>query len=228
MAELAADAVWMLKDEFSDADLISALETLYQNAERRHALSRRARQVIADGHAPQTCAQLYAEAIEAFHAAGRTGLPALLDAVAATPPRPGEAGCRVLSRAIAQSLPTRRPARQLLLDISATYRTDLKTGIERVARALILAFLERPEGFRIEPVYLSDEGGVWHYRYARQFTLDLLGCPREALADDAAELQAGDVLLGLDNSGHRLIEAEAAGLFADYRNRGIAVYFYGP
>jgi glycosyltransferase involved in cell wall biosynthesis len=38
-------------------------------------------------------------------------------------------------------------------------------------------------------------------------------------------LQAGDVLLGLDNSGHRLIEAAAAGLFADYRNRGVAVYF---
>jgi glycosyltransferase involved in cell wall biosynthesis len=38
-------------------------------------------------------------------------------------------------------------------------------------------------------------------------------------------LQAGDVLLGLDNSGHRLIEAEAAGLFANYRNRGVSVYF---
>ena len=39
------------------------------------------------------------------------------------------------------------------------------------------------------------------------------------------EPQAGDLLLGVDNSGQRLVEAEAAGLFADYRNRGVAVYF---
>ena len=31
--------------------------------------------------------------------------------------------------------------------------------------------------------------------------------------------------LGSTIPGHRLIEAEAAGLFADYRNRGVSVYF---
>ena len=226
VAELPSDAVWMLDDEFSNADLTTALETLYQNADKRDALSRRAREVIAARHAPEICAKQYAEAIEAFYAAARTGLRASLDAIAATPPRPDEAGCRALARAIALSLPTKRPARQLLLDVSATCRSELKTGIERVARALTIAFLEKPpEGFRIEPVYLSDEGGAWHYRYARRFTLDLLGCPPEALSDEVVEMQAGDVLLGLDNSGHKLIEAEAAGLFADYRNRGVSVYF---
>jgi hypothetical protein len=91
---------------------------------------------------------------------------------------------------------------------------------------LTLAFLEKPpDGFHIEPVYLSNEGGAWHYRYARRFTLDLLGCPPDALADDAVEPEAGDLLLGVDNSGHRLVEAEAADLFADYRNRGVAIYF---
>jgi glycosyltransferase involved in cell wall biosynthesis len=226
LAELPPGAVWMLDDDFSSADLITALETLHRNRDRRDALSRKARELIATRHAPEICAQNYAEAIEGFYAAARTGLPALLDAIAATPPRPDEVGCRALARAIAQSVPTKQAARQLLLDVSETCRTDLKTGIERVARALIVAFLERPPGdFRIEPVYLSDDGGAWHYRYARRFTLNLLGCPSDALADEAVELQAGDVVLGLDNSGHRLIEAEAAGLFADYRNRGLAVYF---
>ena len=224
--ELPTDAVWTLDDEFSDVDLIAGLETLHQDADKRNAMSRSAREVIATHHAPENCARLYAEAIEAFYVEGRTGLPALLDAVAATPPRPDEVGCRALAKAIARSLPTKRPVRQLLLDVSATCRTKLRTGIERVTRALVLAFLENPpKGFRIEPVYLTDESGVWHYRYARRFTLDLLVCSPDALADDAAELQAGDVLLALDNSGHKLIEAEAAGLFADYRNRGVAVYF---
>lgn len=226
VAELPADAVWMLEDEFSNADLIAALEALHQNADKRDALSRYAWDLIATRHAPETCARQYAEAIEAFYAATRTDLPALLDAIAVSPPRPDEAGCRALAQAIALSLPTKRPSRQLLLDVSATCRSELKTGIERVARALTVAFLEKPpEGFRIEPVYLDDDGGEWRYRYARRFTLHLLGCPPEALTDDAVEVQAGDVLLGLDNSGHRLIEAEAAGLFTDYRNRGVAVYF---
>lgn len=133
---------------------------------------------------------------------------------------------RALSAALIQSVPAKGPARQFLLDVSATCRNDLKTGIERVARALMLAFLERPpEGFRVEPVYLSDNGGAWHYRYARRFTLDLLDCPADAITDDPVAVQAGDVLLGLDFSGPMLVEAAATGLYSDYRNRGIAVYF---
>ena len=213
-------------DKFSNADLVTALEVLHQNPDRREALRRKAREVIATRHAPENCARHYAEAIEAFYIDARTRLPALLDAIAITPPRPNKVECRALSQAIARSLPSRKPARQLLLDVSATTSTKLKTGIERAARALTLAFLERPpDGFRVEPVYLSDEGGAWHYRYARRFTLDLLGCPPDSLADDAVESQAGDLLLGLDNSGQRLVEAEAAGLLADYRNRGVAVHF---
>ena len=45
------------------------------------------------------------------------------------------------------------------------------------------------------------------------------------MADTAAELQAGDIVLGLDHSGRELVEAEAAGLIADCRRRGVAVYF---
>jgi len=226
MAELPADAVCMLNDEFSDADLIAALEMLHQNPAERDALRRRGRKVIATGHAPEICARHYAEAIEAFYAAGRTSVHALVDAVAAIPPLPDETDCRLLSRAIAKSLPTKRPTRQLLLDITASHSTELKTGIERAARALILALLEKPpEGFRVEPVYLTDKGGFWHYRHASRFTMDLLGCPRAALSDDAAELQAGDVVLGLDNSVYWLIDADADGLFAELRRRGLSVYF---
>jgi glycosyltransferase involved in cell wall biosynthesis len=226
LAELPGDAVWMLDDKFSNADLVTALEMLHQNPDRRDALSRKAREVIATHHAPENCARHYAEAIEAFYIDAGTRLPALLDAVAATPPPPNKVECRSLAQAIARSLPSKRPARQFLLDVSATTSTKLKTGIERVARALTLAFLmSPPDGFRVEPVYLSNKGGAWHYRYACRFTLDLLGCPPDSLAEDAVEPQVGDLLLGLDNSGQRLVEAEAAGLLADYRNRGVAVHF---
>ena len=48
---------------------------------------------------------------------------------------------------------------------------------------------------------------------------------RHPLADVAAELQTGDVVLGLDHSGRSLVEAEAAGLIADCRRRGVATFF---
>ena len=118
------DAVWMLDDKFSNADLVTALEVLHQNPDQRDALSRRAREVIATRHAPETCARHYAEAIEAFYVDARTRLPALLDAIATTPPRPNKVECRALSQAIARSLPSKTPARQLLLDVSATIRTE--------------------------------------------------------------------------------------------------------
>jgi glycosyltransferase involved in cell wall biosynthesis len=130
LAELPADAVWMLDDKFSDADLVTALEVLHQNPDKRDALSGRAREVIKTRHAPENCARHYAEAIEAFYVGARTRLPALLDAIAATPPRPNKVECRALSQAIARSLPSKRSARQLLLDVSATSSTKLKTGID--------------------------------------------------------------------------------------------------
>ncbi len=226
MADLDENAVCKLPDEFTDAQLIEALETLWKDAELRNRLGARGQAIIVEKHDPRTCAAQYYEAIEQFSIRAASGTRALASAIAGIEYTPDDRELIRIAEVIARNMPLPLNAQQLLLDISATCHNELKTGIERVARALTLAFLEGPpEGFRIEPVYLSDEGGAWHYRYARRFTLDLLGCPPDALADDAVELQAGDVLLGLDNSGHRMIQAEAAGLFADYRNRGVAVYF---
>ena len=128
--------------------------------------------------------------------------------------RRNEATDRILSETTGQVVPKERLPRQLLLDVSETCRTELKTGIERVTRALVLAFLESPPlGFRVEPVYLAQAGGLWHYRAARRFTRDLLGRPSDEFNDPLVKPQAGDVLLALDNSGDRIIAAEAAGLY---------------
>lgn len=227
MGELPTDAVWMLPDEFEQGSLREALEILWRDDARRSAIGSRARSVIRERHAPDVCAMRYAEAIEGFHARARTGADALVEAIAGTGARPeGDAQLAVLAQAVAQSLPGARPARQLLVDVSATCRNDLKTGIERVARAVTMALLESPPpGYRIEPVYLSEEGGRWHYRYARRFTLNLLECEPEALVDEIVEPHNGDLLLGVDLSGDVLVNADAAGLLQAYRDLGVTVYF---
>ncbi len=227
MADLPSDAVWMLPDAFEDGALIEALEVLWQSAERRLSLGRRAQEVILTHHSPQACAAQYRNAIELFHTRSQSDVRSLVKTIAHLDDYcPTEGECRALAQAIAQSLPAKQPAKQLLLDISATCRTDLKTGIERVVRALLMALLDSPPvGFRVEPVYLAEEGGVWQYRYARGYTLGLLECPPDVLFDEVVEARNGDVLLGLDLSGRMLIEASAAGLFTRYQNEGLTLYF---
>ncbi|UOA09520.1 glycosyltransferase [Methylobacter sp. S3L5C] len=227
MADLSSDTVWVLPDIFEDHQLVEALETLWHNDEKRSGLGQRAQEIIRTRHAPDSCAEQYVEAIEQFYARSQCGTHALDKAIVKIEGySPTDAEYRIIAQNIAQSLPAKQPLRQLLLDISTTCQTDLKTGIERVARAMVMGMLKSPPaGFRVEPVYLSNEGGAWHYRYASRYTLGLLDCPADELFDEVVEPQNGDLLLGLDLSGQILIEAEAAGLFTCYRNAGVKVHF---
>ena len=226
MADLPHEALRILPDEFNDEQLVEALEFLWKDKQERVRLGLRARDIIHTIHAPDACAERYADAIEAFHAQSQYDAHSAVAAVAALETfRPSDDECCALARAIALSFPLKQPARSLLLDVSATSTNGLSTGIERVARAMVMAMLDAPPaGFRVEPVYLSREGGAWHYRYARRFTLGLLDCPLDVLDDSAVEPHNGDVLLCLDLSGKTLVEADAAGLYSGLRNEGVAVY----
>lgn len=226
MAELDRESVWMLPDEFDDAELVDALESLWNSPAQRHSVGQDARKRILEHHSTAQCARQYAEAIESFYALTTNGLPALIQQLANTPEfRPTATDLLQLAAVIGGNHPLPRLAKRLYLDVTATCRNDLKTGIERVARALVMALIESPpDGHRIEPVYLHQEDGVWCHRHARHYTLELLGCPADALEDEIVEPEAGDVLLGLDLSGDMLILAEQSGLFREYRNRGVLVY----
>lgn len=226
MAELDPSTVWLLQDEFDNNALVEALEELWRSPDRRRSLGEQARKLISDQHAPDACARQYAEAIEAFHMRKAHKLQALIPSIARVMNN-NSSDNDLLALASALSLNNHQSgsSKRLYLDSTATSRNDLKTGIERVVRALTLALLEAPpEGFRIEPVYLSEENGKWVYRYARRYSLGLLGCQMDSFVDDIIEPTAGDVLLGLDLSGDSMIRAGQSGLYKDLRNHGIFVY----
>ena len=67
MAELADDTVWKLPDEFKDADLITAMEILYQNASKRQQLGTKAQEIISTRHSPENCVNQYVQAIETMY-----------------------------------------------------------------------------------------------------------------------------------------------------------------
>lgn len=227
MAELPNDTVWMLPDTFDDHALRSALEQLWRSPEQRSVLGDKAREHIQKHHGPEPCALQYAHAIETAHARSAYGLQGLLEALARQKNfAPSEAELLALAAQLARNHPQPRPAKRLYLDITATHRNDLKTGIERVVRAFLMALLVAPpQGYRVEPVYLQSHQGAWHYCYARRYTLQLLNCPVDALADEPVSPEPGDLLLGMDLSGDMLVQAAQAGLLQDYQQQGMQVYW---
>lgn len=227
MGDLPRDGVWMLPESFEDAELVDAMEMLWRSPERRRTLGERAREIILEQHDPQACARSYTVAIERFHERNeRAGRGPLIERLAKLPlPREPERLADV-ARAVAESLPLPRPARTLFFDVSVTSRTDLRTGIERVSRALLNEFVHAPPGgFRVEPMYLSNEGGRWHYRYARRFTLRMFGCPDNFLFDEPIEPQAGDVFFCADLAADMVAQAEADGVYEQLQIAGVNVSF---
>ncbi|MFA0405731.1 glycosyltransferase [Vibrio sp. 10N.222.52.C12] len=68
MSELSKDAVLMLNDEFTQSDLVNALESLYLDETKRKILSDNAISVINKTHSPERCANQYTKAIESSYA----------------------------------------------------------------------------------------------------------------------------------------------------------------
>jgi len=115
--------------------------------------------------------------------------------------------------------------KQLLIDVSEISRVDAKSGIQRVVRAQLVELLNSPpDGFRVEPIYLSDEGGYWHYRYARKFTSNILRLENVNLEDEAIDFYEGDIFYAPDL--HPLvIEANKAGLYKKMRAKNVSINF---
>lgn len=227
MADLPGDAIWRLPDEFNDTELITALESLWENPARREELGTAAQHLIHTRHHPDACATQYAAAIEKAYQYADTDLHALLRSLANTHEIPAtEEVMQRLAQSIALSSPARPALRQLLVDVSAISRNDLQTGIERVVRAQLYELLQNPPtGFRIEPVYLSSEGGMPHYRYARNYTLQLLSIELAGMDESPVDIASGDIFYSPDYYPTGTIEAAGVGLYADWRARGVDVNF---
>lgn len=89
--------------------------------------------------------------------------------------------------------------RQLLVDISVIYRTDARTGIQRVVRSLLLQLVENPpSGYDVRPIYAT----VKHkYCYANSNIFDP-SWKVESSNLNYVSAQAGDLFLALDLAAH--------------------------
>ncbi|WP_419569504.1 glycosyltransferase [Rheinheimera sp.] len=226
MAYIAEDLVLKLDDDFATEHLTTAMEYLRSSESECKMLGKKAQDYLCEVHDPVRCAALYSEHIERFYQ--QFNMDHLIGALAAEcSSEAAQLSLIALAKKLSLNFPRKTPGKTLYLDVSAVARTDLKTGIQRVVRAILLALIESPPaGYRVEPVYISDANGEWHMRYARHYTLGLLNCPQGWIDDDTVEAQAGDIFLGLDLSCGYVIESERnSHLFQQLMNRGVKVSF---
>ena len=221
LAEIPDDAAIKLPLECNVGDLQMALDALAGDDERRRRLALAARRLIATRHRPHDVANAYASAIERFARDGpRSRYARSVDRLSTivVEHRLDDADTQAITRTIAANLP--RPGdRQLLVDVTPLVDTDLRTGIERVSRAIVQAFIDSPpNGLRVEPIRFVDGRFV----YARRFMARWIGL---AAAEDDFEVEprSGDCFIGLAWSPHAVVIGQD--VLRRYRDIGVAVNF---
>ena len=221
MAELDQDTVWMLPDEFDDSQLVDALTTLQSESQRRVDLGKKAREVIAKRHDPCCCAAMYANAIEDYYHQSAVSIPSLVAAIAEQAVLPSSEWPSVAA-CLAGNVPQTFRRKKLLVDVSALVQTDLKTGIERVVRSILMHWLLNPPlGWQVEPVYATMEADG--FRYARRYTSCFLGVSVDWVDDEIVEVYPGDKYLGLDHQPYIMLRQFA--VLQDWHRRGVAIHF---
>ncbi|MDP3670740.1 MAG: glycosyltransferase [Telluria sp.] len=221
-AEIGDEVLYKLPDAFEPQALGAALARLQRDGALRDRLSAAALAHMQAHHTPQAVGQQYVDAIEHFaHHSAHSHYRALLESIGALEGEPADSDLADAAHAIAANQPPRGP-RQLLVDVSAVVQSDIKTGIQRVVRSVLLAMIAAPPaGFRIEPVY--SHGGNRSYQYARRFTLGMVGEAELAMEDAPIEVRRGDVFLGLDLFTNGTSQNQA--LLQDMRDHGVGIYF---
>jgi FkbM family methyltransferase len=226
-AELPTNSVWMLNDDFQNAELVEAIEVLWKDEVGRKSLGESGQNMIHTLHDPKTCAVQYMHAIENNYAENQKVEDSLLQLLKSqSQPVCSEEELLKVAIDIAQMQPRKTNIKNLLIDVSAIHRNDLKTGIQRVVRALVWSLIQNPPaGYRIEPIYFSDDAGHWHYRCAREWTSGVLGINGKWMSDEPVDYANGDVLLVADFTSALAVEAERGGVYKRLKEYGVQIHF---
>lgn len=222
MADLPDSAVWKLPDEFDNAQLVEALESLWRDEHRRKTLSLHAKETVHTHHAPRACSDHYARSIESMYRTSTVNLKNLTTKLASISDVPEtDSQWTLVASTVALSTSPKFQSRQFFVDISELVCRDSGTGIQRMVREILAELINSPPlGFRIEPIYATPDEG---YRYARKFTLRFLNCPDSFLVDEPIEFNAGDIFLGLDFRPEVVLRHDI--FYTQLRNHGVQVQF---
>jgi glycosyltransferase involved in cell wall biosynthesis len=203
MAELPSTTVKMLDDDFTVESLKQSLFQLFEDEIQRNLLSLNARNYVQTIHQPRKCASSYNSVIEKSYRS-REYTQNVVNSINQFKNEIGRDYICELAHAINVTFPNRFRRKRIFLDVSALVLHDLKTGIQRVVRAIINNVIkECPAGFHVELVYANTESQG--YFYAHNFFARTFNVPNIFGTDSAIHYQKGDIFVGLDLHQHVVI-----------------------
>ncbi|GAB5450761.1 MAG: hypothetical protein Hals2KO_10890 [Halioglobus sp.] len=231
MAEFPDDTVVKVADDFSHTELAEALQTALVSFSENNRTGARARQHVADCHAPEKVVESYIAHMEAMYqhdeasVENRHALSALASSNSNT------WGTALWQRVcqISELTATTSPrmiapeTEQLLVDISARHYSEPQ-GLSRCMSDHLLFHILQDNDlpYRVEPVYWEKSSGK--FRYARSFASNLLQVEPLEIYDDPVEIRSGDVYLGLDAASCTTGANQAACVLQRWREHGVSIF----
>jgi len=221
MADLDAEVVYMLPDEFENQELSLALEELWRDKVMRREIGNAAKDIIKTKHNPQYCAQLYKNSIENFYEKNIFNINKILASLASKLEHVDRQSLLLLSEAIAKTFPKAGLRKTLFVDISALLQQDEDRYKNDTLRNLLKDLLDDPpRGWVIEPVYATE---TFTYRYARKYITKLLEISNQNFVDEPIDYMQGDVFFGLDICPN--IQGLHSSFYQSLRQQGVSVKF---
>lgn len=221
LSELPEGIVYKITENFTDAELVTAVNTLFKNQSLRYQLSENALEYIKRHH-PSHVANEYKKVINHFINHNPNYMEKhLINDLAEN--NHFELEAKNLLSTVTTMASNRLPLglNQILVDISILINSDEKTGIQRVVRSILVSLLHNPpSNFRIEPIYFKITGQYFH---ARRYITDILGLEKNILEDSILEINSGDIFLGLDFCPTSIPQSKAT--LQDWRVKGVKLYF---
>lgn len=218
MAELPTDSLVLLDDEFSDTQLTNALQTLINQPNVRKELGASARRFIEQNHAPAVCVKTFIECLNPTSLKPEAHIQKLLHTINYTDL--SKTDLVQTSHSLDITFPSTPNQPTLYLDITNTFKQDLKTGIERYAKAMLKSLIESSQtDWYIQPVVLKPKQNGWGYYSAGQQTLALFDLSCELTPSWQAP-KKGDVVITLDLAIQEVMGAYHSGYFAQLQANG--------
>ncbi|MGM7763797.1 glycosyltransferase [Yersinia enterocolitica] len=222
MAEIDSNIACRLNDDFDIDEITSALNKLYEDKTLRSSLSILTKKYIEKQHSPSYCAeQFYKKANEIYNNSSNL-LEELLDKLSVGQKREFSK----LASSLAENFPSIKPKKRIFYDVTATARTLLRTGIERVTRTLVAELIKCDiKDAIVLPVYVDRANGSFLLKHAHGFSRDLFNKIPNCFNDEIVDVSEGDILFSSDLNCGDVIDANSNYFYLKLKQKGVKIAF---
>lgn len=222
MAEIDSNIAYRLNDAFDIKELTIALNHLYEDKMLRSSLSDLAKNHIQKQHSPSYCAEQFYTKINQVYDNSSNLLEELLDKLSVSHTSEFDK----LASSLAENFPAVKPKKRIFYDVTATARTSLRTGIERVTRTLVAELIKCDiKDAIVLPVYIERVNGSFLLKHAHGFSRDLFNEIPNCFSDSIVDVSEGDILFSSDLNCGDVIDANSNAFYLKLKQKGVKIAF---